>query len=943
LVEVGRHINIELLTLSEVTSLSGEEGSFEVQVHQKPRYVDMEKCIACGLCAQKCPQKVQDPYNEGLGVRKAIYVKYAQAVPLKYVIDEGNCIYFLKGKCRACQKFCPNQAINFDEKPKDLTFQVGSIILAAGFKCYDPTQYEAYAYSNLPNVVTAMEFERILSASGPFMGHLVRPSDNKEPKKIAWLQCVGSRDINHCDHGYCSAVCCMYALKESIIAKEHSKNGLEGSVFYMDIRSHGKDFERYYNKAKEEGIQFIRSRIHTIDSVPETDDLRITYVTERGEVTVEDFDMVVLSVGLEISQETVAQSKNLGLELDHYNFLKSSSFAPVATTVPGIYGCGVVSGPKDIPQSVVEASAAACAAARNLSSVRNTLTLEKSAPRPRVVAGERPRVGVFICDCGINIAGVVRVPEVVEYARTLPYVEYVEENLFTCSQDTQDKMREAIRDQHLNRIVVAACTPRTHEPLFQETLIESGLNKYLFEMANIRNQDSWVHAGDPDAATLKAKDLVRMAISKAALLEPLVDTMVEVAQSGLVVGGGVAGLTAALELAEQGYQVYLAEKSNRLGGEALKLNTTWRGEDIQTFVKELVKTVEEHPRIKVYLGYQPKSGQGFVGQFKTLLTPVGDETSTVELEHGVVILASGANELKPDEYLYGQNPRILTHLDLDQKMAQNDPLVESAKSVVFIQCVGSREPQRPYCSKVCCTHSVHSALKLKEENPARDIYILYRDLRTFGEREDLYKQARQAGIFFIRYALEGKPKVSAGENGLRVTVRDHILDQDIQIEADLVTLASAIISPKDHVLAQLFKVPLNEDGFFVEAHAKLRPVDFATDGVFLCGLAHYPKPIDESIAQAQAAVARAVTLLAGLRIQVSGTVAQTNPALCSQCGVCLAICPYSAPGWNERSAKAEINPALCKGCGLCVASCRSGAINLRGFDQGQIFAMIEAA
>ena len=557
----------------------------------------------------------------------------------------------------------------------------------------------------------------------------------------------------------------MYAIKESIIAKEHSKNGLDCTIFYMDIRSHGKDFERYYNKAKDEGIRFVRSRIHSVDPIPESDDLRITYVTEKGEVVSEDFDLVVLSVGLEISQETVDQSQRLGVALDHYNFIQSNSFTPVATSVPGIYACGVVSGPKDIPQSVVEASAAACAAARNLASVRNTLTQEKIVPKPRIVAGERPRIGVFVCDCGINIAGVVRVPEVVEYAKTLPYVEYVEENLFTCSQDTQDKMREMIREHRLNRIVVAACTPRTHEPLFQETLIEGGLNKYLFEMANIRNQDSWVHAGDPEAATVKAKDLVRMAVSKAALLEPLQETEVEVTQSGLVVGGGVAGMTAALELADQGYQVYLVEKSSQLGGQALKLNTTWRGEDIQAYLSNLVRSVEENPHIKVYLGHQVTGGEGFVGQFKTRMARTDDGSSTTELDHGVVILATGAQELKPTEYLYGQDPRVLTHLDLDQKMAQRIPMVQKAKSVVFIQCVGSREPERPYCSRVCCTHSVHSALKLKEENPDRDVYILYRDLRTFGEREDLYKQARQAGIIFIRYHLEQKPVVEAQRMG----------------------------------------------------------------------------------------------------------------------------------------------------------------------------------
>ena len=543
MVEVGRHINIELLTLAELTAISGEEGNFEVRVLQKPRYIDMDKCIACGLCSEKCPKKVEDKYNEGMGTRKAAHVKYAQAVPLKYVIDADNCIYFQKGKCRACEKFCPTQAVNFQEQPKELSLNVGSIILSSGFKCYDPTLYDTYAYAKLPNVVTAMEFERLLSASGPFMGHLVRPSDQKEPKKIAWLQCVGSRDINHCDHGYCSAVCCMYAIKEAMIAKEHSKErpGLHGFFYGYPFPRQG--FRTLLQQGqRSEGIQFIRSRIHTVDPIPESDDLRLTYVTEKGEVVNEDFDMVVLSVGLETPKESLDLFQKLGIGVNANQFVEKSSFTPVETSAPGIYACGVIQGPKDIPQSVMEASAAACAAARNLASARNTLTREKQVPKPRVVAGERPRIGVFVCDCGINIAGVVRVPEVVEYAKSLPYVEFVDENLFSCSQDTQDKIKGIIRDNRLNRIVVAACTPRTHEPLFQETLIDSGLNKYLFEMANIRNQDSWVHANDPEAATVKAKDLVRMAVAKATLLEPLQDTSVEVTHSGLVVGGGISGL-----------------------------------------------------------------------------------------------------------------------------------------------------------------------------------------------------------------------------------------------------------------------------------------------------------------------------------------------------------------------------------------------------------------
>jgi heterodisulfide reductase subunit A len=943
LVEVGRHINIELMTLSEVTAVEGEEGRFRVRVLKRPRYVDPEKCIACGLCAQKCPKKVEDRYNEGLALRKAIYVKYPQAVPLKYAIDDQHCIFFQKGKCRACEKFCPNQAIRFDEQPQTLTLEVGSIILAAGFECYDPTQYDAYRYSTHPNVVTAMEFERILSASGPSMGHLVRPSDQKEPRKIAWLQCVGSRDTNHGNNGYCSSVCCMYAMKEAVIAKEHSHDPLDCAIFYMDIRSHGKDFERFYRKSEEEGVRFIRSRIHGIQPVVNSDDLLLSWVSEDGQLFSEVFDLVILSVGLTIPPETAALCGKLGIDLDQYRFIQNSSFTPVSTSRPGIYACGVISGPKDIPQSVVEASAASCAAARNLASARNSLTRQKAVPEVRSVVGERPRIGVFVCDCGINIAGVVRVPEVVAYAKTLPYVEYVEENLFTCSQDTQNKMKEMIREHGLNRIVVAACTPRTHEPLFQETMVEAGLNKYLFEMANIRNLDSWVHASDPDAATEKAKDQVRMAVAKAALLEPLSDSEVEVSQSALVVGGGVAGITAALELAEQGYPVHLVERSDRLGGNALHLHQTWRGETIRDFLEGLIQKVKDHPRIEIHLHHSLRNVEGFVGNFTTRIASNLSSDEVKELKHGVTVIATGALEFLPEEYHYGKDPRVMTHLDLDRKMVQGEATVEQAESIVFIQCVGSRIPERPYCSRVCCTHTVHTALELKKKRPERDIYVLYRDMRTYGLREDLYRQAREAGILFVRYTLENKPQVEIEGERLSVSVPDPILGQTIRLSADLLVLATAIVPHPQHELAQMFKIPLNEDGFFFEAHVKLRPVDFATDGVFLCGLAHYPKPMDEAITQAQAAVSRAVTLLSRLKIQVSGTIAQVNPPLCSRCGVCISICPYSAPGWNERTGKAEINPILCKGCGLCAASCRSGAIRLKGFDQEQIMAMIEAA
>jgi heterodisulfide reductase subunit A len=885
-----------------------------------------------------------DPYNSGLVKRKAAFVEYPQAVPLKYSIDGDSCIYIQKGKCGACKKICPTGAINFDQELQNETLQVGAIVLAPGFTPFDPSKFDNYQYAKLPNVLTSLEFERILSASGPTMGHVIRQSkDKREPKKIAWFQCVGSRDLNRCDNSYCSSVCCMYAIKEAIIAKEHVGDDLDCAVFFMDIRTPGKEFERFYDNAREKhGIRFIRSRVHTVDPVADTDDLQVRYVTESGEMVTETFDMIVLSIGMQTSPQVIELAKKLKIDLTEGNFCQTSAFEPVATSRKGIYVCGAFQGPKDIPQSVVDSSAAASAAGEILVAARNTRTRKKEAVPETNVVNERPRIGVFVCHCGTNIAGIVDVPGVAEYAATLPYVEFATNNLYSCSQDTQENMAKIIAEKKLNRVVVAACTPKTHEPLFQETLINAGLNKYLFEMANIRNQDSWVHKNNPDLATKKAKDLVRMAVHKAALMAPLKEAELEINPTAMVVGGGIAGMAAARSLARQGYETHIIEKDTRLGGQARNINRTAAGDSVQQKLAELIAEIQKNEKIHVHLETEITQVDGFVGNFESTLASNGKQEI---LEHGVAVMATGAAALKPDEYNYGKDPRILTSLELDRRLIEKDARLKALKTAVFVQCVGSREPQRPYCSRVCCTHSVDNALELKKLNPEMDVFVLYRDLRTYGERELLYKKAREAGVIFIRFSLENKPEVLVEGGKLLVRVVDHVIGRLVQIETDLVSLATAIIPNEAGKLANFFKVPLNADGFFVERHAKLGPVEFATDGVFLCGLAHYPKPIDESIAQGQAAASRAVTLLARKTISTSGTIAETNPTMCSECGVCVSVCPYSAPSFAEDgpfTGRAQINPVLCKGCGLCVASCRSGAIHLKGFDNDQIFAQIFA-
>ncbi|WP_459881776.1 FAD-dependent oxidoreductase, partial [Desulfothermus naphthae] len=856
-----------------------------------------------------------------------------------------NCSYCCE--CFQCVKACGAGAVTLEthaQQKEEEILEVGAVVLAPGFNPYNPKGLDNYGYGLLPNVVTAMQFERILSASGPTGGHLVRPSDHKEPKKIAWLQCVGSRDINRCEHGYCSSVCCMYAIKEAVIAKEHAGSDLECAIFYMDMRTYGKDFERYYEQAKEKhGVKFIRSRIHTIDPVPGSDDLIVRYFDESGEMKEEQYDMIVLSVGLETAKDSIELASVLGVELTKGKFCQTSSFKPVSTSKEGIFVCGAFQGPKDIPLTVIDGSAAAAAASALLSDVRFTQTKEIEKLPERNIIGEPPRIGVFVCRCGTNIAGVIDVDAVRDYAATLPYVVHVEDNMYTCSQDTQDRITEIIKQKQLTRVVVASCSPKTHQALFQETLIKASLNKYVFEMANIRNEDSWVHRYNPEIATQKAKELVRMAVNKVIYKEPLEEIELNIDQRALVIGGGVAGLSAAINLAKQGYETHIVERTDKLGGNALKLYKTWTEESVKEGLNSLINEANSLDNLYIHLNSEIIDVDGFVGNFKTTIKNTSGEEI---IEHGVTIIATGGAEYQPNEYLYGQDDRIKTHLELDKMFMDDEPKLKDVNTAVFIQCVGSREKDRPYCSRVCCSHSIESALEIKKRNPDAKVFILYRDIRTYGEREYLYEEARRKGVIFIRYNVDEKPVVTKDGDNLIVKVKDHITGLPLEIETDLLTLATAIVPYKDEKLAQFYKLPLNEDGFFVEKHAKLGPAEFATDGVYLCGLAHYPKSIDESIAQGLAASARAITLLAKKKIFSSGEVSVVDPRKCVGCGVCVTICPYSAPRIVEEEGpnqgKAEINPALCKGCGLCMASCRSGAISLKGMENQHVYAMIEA-
>ncbi len=843
-------------------------------------------------------------------------------------------------ECYQCVKACLAKAVDHEQREETLEIPVGAVILAPGAEPFDPSRLEnIYRYRTSPNVLTSLEFERLLSATGPTQGHLQRLSDGREPRRIAWLQCIGSRDTNQCGNSYCSSVCCMYAIKDAMIAKEHAHGELDCTIFNMDIRSFGKDYEKYYNRAIRAGIRFVRSRVHSVDVLPETGNLSLRYVDEAGGLKVEEFDLVVLSVGLQVPRATEETAARLGVRLLPSRFAATDPFAPVATSRPGVYACGVFQGPKDIPGSVTEASAAAAAAAADLAEARGRDIVRVELPEEIDVSGQEPRIGVFVCNCGINIGGVVDVPAVRAYAEKLPYVAFADENLFTCSQDTQEKIKEKIREHGLNRVVVASCSPKTHAPMFMETLEACGLNRYLFEMANIRNQDSWVHADDREAATRKAKELVRMSVARAAALRRLESKTVPIHKQALVVGGGVAGMTAALALARQGFPAVIVEQEAELGGFARRLHRTIEGTDVQAALRELVAQVNAEPRIRVILAARITGFEGFKGNFTTTVVS-GPGGSPERIPHGALILATGAHEYRPREYGYGEDPRVSTQVEFGDLLARGE--TAGLQTVVMIQCVGSRNAENENCSRVCCQNAVKNALALKEASPDSQVYILYRDMRTYGLLEDFYTEARRRGVIFIRFEPEAAPQVDFGPEAVRVRVRDPILQRDLEIAADRLVLSAAVVAADTAEISALTKLNRNPEGFFIEAHVKLRPVDLPSEGVYVCGTAHGPKLLSEAVAQAQAAAARAATLLCRDAIRLSAITAKVDPEHCVKCLTCVRSCPFGVPQFSEASRVVEINEALCRGCGVCTAVCPRQAIRLSYYEDEQIVCKIEA-
>ena len=932
----GREKHLEIRPMTRLTGLDGEAGAFSATLMTEPRYIDTDKCTACGECAKQFPDAVR--FTPGLDARAPTCMRYPQATPFAFSIDMSKI-----DDVEALKKVCKADAIVPDDTPKQTVMDVASVVLSVGADLFYPNVLDNFGGGRFDNVVTGLEYERIMSASGPFQGNLVRKSDGKRPKKVAWLQCVGSRGINRADVPYCSSVCCMYALKEAMVTKERFGEDIETTIFFMDMRTHGKGYEEYYNRAIDEyHIRMVRSRPHTIVEDPDTKSLSIAYAVEDKSIQQnETFDMVVLSTGFRVTEETRELAQNLGIDLNEHHFAETDHFNPVQTSRPGVYVCGVFESPKDIPETMVQGSAAAAMAATNLPVSPAGLNGEEIYPPERDVRGEDPRIGVFVCDCGFEIGGVLNVTGLLDEVRTRPDVVVAEAVGYGCSSESMAKIEAMITKHDLNRVVLGGCSPRTHETKFQDLLRRVGLNRYLVEMVNLRDQNTWTHMNEPDKAQQKAIKMLKVGIAGVRTNHPLRDHTLPMSQKALVVGGGITGMTAALKLADQGIKTYIVERAPALGGLARSLRSTIEGEAVAPFIQSLVDAVTAHTNVQVLTRSVIVDHSGMPGLYRTGIQ-TGVRMNYMQIDHGVTILATGALANRPALYGLGTLDNVMTQLDMDSLLADEPEKIQAMDQVVMIQCVGSREPDNPNCSRICCQAAVKNALKIKQISPETEVFVLYRDMRTYGFLEDYYRKARDLGVKFIRFSLEKRPEVRHADGELVVRTHDYVLNSDIDIDADCVVLSTGLIADDENTedLALMFHLPRTEDNYFLEDHVKLRPVDMAQRGFFMAGTAHSPKVIKECITQAQAAAGRAQTMLAKKEINLGACVAIVDEKKCASCLICVRACPFDVPFINADGVS-QIDADKCHGCGVCAGECPAKAIQLLAYEDDQILAKLD--
>jgi heterodisulfide reductase subunit A len=943
------HPNIEVLTNTQIVAVEGQAGDFTIHLRQYPRYVKVDRCTNCGLCAVACPVYLPSGFQVGLSQRKAIYKVATRATPDAYVVDKGPYCE----DCRLCVDICPTQAVDLDEEPVDRTVRVGAIILAIGYELTEVAEYEEYGWGRYPNVIHSMQYERLASRSGPTEGVVVRPSDGQMPQRIAWLQCVGSRDQKY---PYCSSICCMYATKEAMLARQRLPE-VECRIFMMDERAFNKEFNAYYERSKKEfGVEYVRCRVSSVKEDAETNDLILRYMQPDGQIVDERFNLAVLSVGTQPPALAKATAEILGIELNPYGFCQTDKFTPLQTSQPGVYVCGTFQSPKEIAETIIDASGAAGDVMRlmraNLgkgeSSREYPFISDNRFGEERDVSGQPPRVGVFVCDCHPSIDSIVDTAALVGYAASQPDVVHAVQIGYGCFDEGQAQIRQAVEQHRLNRVVVAGCSHRTHESLFQRTVRQAGLNPYLLEVVNIREHCAWVHSAYPQAATRKAMELLHNGIGRVRAMTPIHKQLLNPTRRALVIGGGVAGMTAALSIADSGYDVVLVERSAELGGNLHHVYYVAEGQNPQRLLRDLVNRVRGHERVTVFTRSQVVESSGSVGRFHSVVRtcPAGNGQPVDScVEHGVTIVAIGGEEWRGDVYMLGKSRQVITGIELEERIVHRPEEIAELDHVVMIQCVHPTD-ELDYCSRICCTNSMKNAIRIKLLNPDCRVTILYKDIITYGFREQYYTEARRRGVIFIRYDDATKPTVEEVNGRLRVTVQEPILKQMLTFEPDTLVLNMAIVpSAGTAELARVLGVPLSSEGFFMEAHLKMRPMDFMAEGIFVAGMAHYPKFVEEAIAHGQAAAGRAITILARQPLYIGGSVAVVDQTKCVGCLTCVHTCPFAIPQIQPEQAgvggivgAAYIDPALCQGCGTCTGECPAKAIQLLGYTDEQILA-----
>jgi heterodisulfide reductase subunit A len=943
-IETNQHPNIHVMTRTEILAVDGQAGDFSVNLRHYPRHVIVDRCTNCGLCAAVCPRRLPSEMQESLVNRNAIHKSAPRALPNAYYVDKGlDCL-----DCRRCERVCPTNAVDLDEEAWNEEINVFAIILALGYQLSDASALEEYGFGRYPNVVHSMQYERYVSRSGPTEGLILRPSDNKPPERVAWLQCIGSRDQ---EHPYCSSICCMYATKEAVLTKQRLGVDVHCQVFMMDERAFNKEFNAYFHQSTEEfGVVYTRCRISDLKQDEKTNDLILQYLDSSGSLREERFDLVILSVGVQPPSGAQELSDKLGFDLNEYGFCETDKFNPLETSKPGIYVCGAFATPKEIAETILDAAGAAGDVMRLFNEQLGGLPTSREYPflssgnfPPEIdLKDTDPRIGIFVCRCHPSIDGTVDVDRLIASSGSYRDVVHVEDLGYGCFPEGIQKIQAAIQANDLNRVVVAGCSHRTHESLFQKTVREVGVNPYLMEMTNIREFCAWVHSGHPEKATRKAIELVRIAAARARELQPVYKAAILPEKRALIVGGGISGMSAALAIADAGYEVAIIERSDSLGGNLHNINYVVEGYNPQRLLRDLINRVVAENRIKVYTRTELMKHSGYVGAYESVLRHRSGSEETIN--HAVTIVAIGGRESRGSRYLQGSHPKVITQLDLEDTIAHRLREISQLNEVVMIQCVRPEGVDQDYCSRICCTNTIKNAMRIKVANPDCTVTVLYKDIITYGFREEYYTEARRRGVVFVRYDDEHEPMTESINGDLRVTVYEPMLKRDMIFNPDLLVLSTAVVPAEgSDALAKVLKVPLSDEGFFLEAHIKMRPMDFMEEGIFICGMAHYPKFIEESISHALATAARAITILSKEQMYVGGTVAVVDQDKCVGCLTCTRTCPFEIPvvemsrvGVGAINGAAYIDPTLCHGCGTCTAECPAVAIQLMNFTDQQV-------